>query len=299
MSCAFLLDLRGAAKDDTRMLIAQITDLHIGFGGDPALCKNTQRLEGVLEELESQQRKADLVLITGDLIETGEEWAYAQLKKSLSTLSMPYYCLLGNHDNREAFGQVFPSAVFSGGFLQYTIEDWPVRIIMLDTLQPGKHGGGFCEARAAWLAERLAEQPDRPTLIALHHPPIDTGIGWMTTSDTAPWVMRLRDTITPYKNIVRIICGHIHRSIFTHFEHVPLTVSLAVAPQVKLNLAEIDPHTPDNRILLTDSPAAYGLHEWNGKTLTTHTGRIPDGKPVIRFDEKHAFVVKHTMDMPK
>jgi len=281
------------------MLIAQITDLHIGFGGDAALCKNTQRLDGVLSELESQQKKADLVLITGDLIETGEEWAYEHLKKSLSKLSMPYFCLLGNHDNRDAFGKVFTHANFSDGFLQYTIEDWPMRIIMLDTLQPGKHGGEFCESRAAWLSKRLAEQPDRPTLIALHHPPIDTGIGWMTTSNTARWVNRLRETIAPHKNITRIICGHIHRSIFTHFEHVPLSVSLAVAPQVKLNLAEIDPEIPDNRILLTDSPAAFCLHEWNGEMLTTHSGRTPDGKPVIRFDEKHAFVVKHTMDLPK
>lgn len=51
------------------------------------------------------------------------------------------------------------------GFVQHAIEDWPLRILILGTLEEGRHGGGFCEVRARWLAERLSEAPERPTLI--------------------------------------------------------------------------------------------------------------------------------------
>ena len=66
-----------------------------------------------------------------------------------------------------------------GGFLQYCVEDWPLRLIALDTIIPGEPGGRLCEQRLAWLAARLAEQPERATLIMMHHPPFATGIGHM------------------------------------------------------------------------------------------------------------------------
>jgi len=280
------------------MIIAQITDLHIGFDGKEEKCKNTVRFKTVLEEIKTQTAQPDLVLITGDLVESGEDWAYEKLKTTLNDIQVPYYLALGNHDNREKFIKTFTDKHFSDGFLQYTIEDWPLRIIVLDTLEVGKHGGGFCEARAKWLQKTLAEQPDRPTLIALHHPPIKTGIAWMTIKEEDVWVSRLEEVLKPFDNVVHIICGHIHRNIFSHFAGSTLSVSLAVAPQVKLDLGDIDPDVPDDRVLLTDGPSGYALHHWNGSFITSHSGSAPDGDPVIHYDEKHAFVVRHTMDLP-
>ena len=280
------------------MIIAQITDLHIGFDGKEEKCKNTKRFKKVLAELNTQTQQPDLMLITGDLVESGEDWAYEKLKKTLDKIKIPYYLALGNHDNREKFIGTFSDTNFSNGFLQYTIEDWPLRIIVLDTLEVGKHGGGFCDARAEWLHRTLSEQADRPTLIALHHPPIRTGIAWMTIKEDDIWVERLKETLNPFNNIVHIISGHIHRNIFSRVAGTTLSVSLAVAPQVKLDLGDIDPDRPDNRILLTDAPSGYSLHYWDGAHMTSHSGRAPDGNPVIHYDEKHSFVVRHTMDLP-
>ena len=81
-----------------------------------------------------------------------------------------------------------PRSEIVDGFIQYAIEGFPVRILVLDTLEVGRHGGGFCEVRAAWLRARLDEAPDRPTLIVLHHPPIATGISWMTENPDADWI---------------------------------------------------------------------------------------------------------------
>jgi len=279
------------------MLIAQITDLHIGFDGTDAPCKNTERLKGVLNELSQMQRQPDIILITGDLVESGENWAYEKLKATLSHVKIPYYFGFGNHDNREAFASIFSDENFHDGFLQYTIEDRPLRIIMLDTLGAGKHGGAFCDTRAKWLRARLEEQPDRPTLIALHHPPIKTGIGWMTASLDDAWVQRLSNVISDFDNVIQIISGHVHRSLSRKFAGTTVSVSRAVAPQVKLDLAPIDPDTADDRILIVEADAGFCLFEWDEDGLTTHHGMSPEGRPIIRYDDKHAYVVKLTMDI--
>src|SRR5882762_4144952 len=45
------------------------------------------------------------------------------------------------------------------GFLQYAIEDYPVRLVALDTLVPGEGGGLLCGERLAWLDQALASAP--------------------------------------------------------------------------------------------------------------------------------------------
>lgn len=279
------------------MIVAQITDLHIGFDGKEKPCENTRRLRHVIHEINTLKLNPDIVLVTGDLVESGADWAYKKLKTELANLNVPYFLAFGNHDHREAFSKVFPEFPLTDGFLQYTIEDWPLRIVVLDSLSEGRHGGNFCEDRARWLKETLAQDTDRPTLIALHHPPIETGIAWMTASDDDAWVGRLRDVISGHDNVVQIISGHIHRNIFRAFAGTMVSVSQAVAPQVKLELAAIDPDVPDDRILLVDTLAGYSLHHWTGGHLTTHHASAPQGRPIVRYDKKHAFVVRKTLDL--
>jgi Icc-related predicted phosphoesterase len=104
---------------------------------------------------------------------------------------------------------------------------------VLDTLEVGRHSGGFCETRAAWLAARLAEQPERPTLLVLHHPPIETGLSWMTENPDAAWVERLRAIVAGNGNIVGMISGHLHRVVVTQWAGTTLVVCPSTAPQVR------------------------------------------------------------------
>jgi len=277
------------------LIIAQITDLHIGFQGKGNVCQNTPRFRTVIQSLNDMISKPDMVLLTGDLVESGKEEDYERLKVELEKLECPIYFGIGNHDNRESFIKNFPEARVNDGFIQYVIEDWPLRIIVLDTLKEGFHGGEFCERRQAWLEQTLAEKPDYPTLIAMHHPPIQTGIAWMT-ADEAPWVQRFRETLRKYDNIVHIVAGHIHRTIFQKIENTTISVCDAVASAVGLELAPIDPNSPDNRPLILDSNPGYSLHHWNGGMLTSHAAIASSASPLIRFDEEHTFILHETMN---
>ncbi len=242
---------------------------------------NRQRLGRVLRTLCEMTPRPSLLLATGDLADTGDDSeSYARLKEALARLPFPVYYALGNHDGREAFRANFPDAPMTDGFLQYAIEDHDLRILVLDTLEEGRHGGNFCETRAAWLSARLAEAPGRPTLLVLHHPPIESGHPWMTENPDAPWVRRLQAVVSAHGNIVAMIAGHLHRPVVTRWAGTTLAICPATAPQVAMDFEAIDPDSPDGRAMIVADPPWYAIHVWNGDTLVSHFDTAAD-HPVL------------------
>lgn len=266
------------------MLIAQITDVHLGFDPGNPDEYNRQRLDLVLKALGEMDPRPDLLLATGDLIDSGEDGeSYARFREAISGLPFPTYPALGNHDGRSAFFAHFPEVPTADGFVQYVIEEHALRIIVLDTLEEGRHGGNFCETRAAWLRERLLEQPDRPTLIVLHHPPIESGLSWMTEDPDAEWVHRLHAIVAGQTNIVAMIAGHLHRPITTRWAGTTLAVCPPTAPLVALDLDDIDPDHPDDRPMIVADPPCYAIHLWTGRGLVTHFDTAGDHEVIARY----------------
>lgn len=266
------------------MLIAQITDVHLGFDHGNPRENNRLRLDETLRALTGMTPRPDLLLVTGDLVEHADDGAgYAAMRDILADLPFPAFPALGNHDGRAAFAAAFPQVAGDGGFVHYAVEGWPLRILVLDTLVEGRHGGGFCEVRAAWLEARLAEAPERPTLIALHHPPIESGLSWMTEDPEAQWVRRLEGVVGRHGNVVAMVSGHLHRPIVAQWAGTTLIVCASTAPQVALDLEPIDPEQPDGRPMIVSEPPAYALHLWNGRHLRTHFATAADHETLARF----------------
>ncbi len=270
--------LRGEGRSGS-LLIAQITDLHIGFDpGNPDEL-NRQRLDAVFAELAKVQPRPDLIVASGDLVENGDLVDYQTLKTIFDASPVPVLPMMGNHDLRETFWQVFPDVPGHDGFVEYVVDRGPLRIILLDTLEVGRHGGAFSDAQARWLDERLAET-DKPVVIFLHHPPIQTGIDWMTINAAEPWAARLEAVVSRHHHVVALLAGHIHRPIAAAWGGTRVSVCPSTAPQVALDLREIDPAKPDGRPLIVTEPPAYALHLWNGQTLLSHLASA-DGHAVL------------------
>ncbi len=267
-----------------RMLIAQITDLHLGFDqGNPDEF-NRQRLDRALRMLIGMQPRPDLLLVTGDLAEEGDdEISYLRLREALADLPFPVHFAMGNHDSREPFSRIFPETPTADGFVQYALDEGPLRILVLDTLEEGRHGGAFCETRASWLRARLAEAPERPTLIVLHHPPIETGLSWMTENPEAEWTLRLHAIVAAQSNVVAMIAGHLHRPVIAQWAGTTLAVCPSTAPQVALDLQPIDPERPDGRPMIVSDHPCYALHLWNGRHLVTHFDTAEDHNVLARY----------------
>jgi hypothetical protein len=166
------------------MLIAQMTDIHIGFApGEKPEELNRIRFRATLKRLVEGPNRPDMLVLSGDITDNGDLDSFEKTAELLTDCPFPVWPMVGNHDTREALVEAFPQVSLDGGFLHYVVEDEGLRIVMLDTLQNGRHGGAFCEARAAWLSAQLDAAPRTPTVIFMHHPPVVSGIEWM---DPAP-----------------------------------------------------------------------------------------------------------------
>lgn len=274
------------------MLIAQVTDIHLGFEPDNPSEFNRKRLDQVIRQLTAMQPQPDLLLATGDLVDRGDGESYRRLRNAMDGCPFPVLYCLGNHDVRENFSTWFPETPTADGFVQYEHEIPGLRLLFLDTLEEGRHGGAFCETRADWLKARLAEKPDVKTLIVMHHPPVEVGVAWMNTHPEEPWVARVADAIEGHDQIVGIICGHLHRSITAGWRGKTLAICASTAPQVALDLRDIDPEQPDNRPMIIADPPAFALHRWNGEDLVTHYDNADDHVVLARFDAKMQDLVR-------
>ncbi|NDF65908.1 MAG: phosphodiesterase, partial [Betaproteobacteria bacterium] len=167
------------------MLIAQFSDTHIKPEGQLAysVVDTHQMLSQAIDHLLQLPQQPDVVIISGDLVDAGSVVEYQRLAVLLQRLPMPVLMVPGNHDDREHMRLVFRDhpGIETTGFWQFALQfdPWPVRIIGVDTVMAGISGGRLCAERLSWLDTVLAQAPDTPTLVVMHHPPFITGIGHM------------------------------------------------------------------------------------------------------------------------
>ncbi len=274
------------------MLIAQVTDIHLGFEPDNPSEFNRKRLDQVIKQLCAMTPMPDILLATGDLVDRGDSESYRRLRNALDICPFPVWLCLGNHDVRENFSAWYPEIPTADGFLQYEVDTPTLRLLFLDTLEEGRHGGAFCETRAAWLHARLAENPTKPTVIVMHHPPVDVGLDWMSTHPDEPWVARFAQAIEGRTNIRGIVCGHLHRPITVGWRSTVISICASSAPQVALDLREIDPEKPDGRPMIIADPPAFAIHRWNGSEFVTHFDVAEEHVVLARFDTKMQGLVR-------
>lgn len=273
------------------VLIAQITDTHVGFEPEAGENEfNFVRFRNVLGHLLSQSVQPDLLILSGDLADGGQPDCYARIRDLVSDCPFPVHVMPGNHDDREQLLEAFPDCPTNDGFAQFAIEledetGQPLRVLCLDSFEPGRHGGAFCEVRAAWLSRELAAHPDTPTILFMHHPPVVAGIDWMDPRPGEAWFTRFRDTVRGHSQIVAIQAGHLHRPLHAMVEGIPLSVTPAVAPAVSLDLRPIDADVADSRPIVAAEPPFYSLHLWQNGSLVSHFQPVGHWQTLARFED--------------
>ncbi len=253
------------------MLIAQLTDLHVRPLGKPAnrVVETNAFTERALRSVAALAPRPDLVVITGDLTEQGLAAEYDNLASMLRQhLPMPVFVIPGNHDRRgelrEALAE-FPGVTADPRFVQYAVEGYPVRLVMLDTLVPEAGHGELCPDRLDFLERTLAAVPDRPTIVAMHHPPFACGIAHMDRINLRN-AGEFATVIARHKQVERIICGHVHRPVVARVAHAIASIGPSVAHQVELSF------DPEDRGAFLFEPPAFQLHRWTPSDgIVSHT----------------------------
>jgi 3',5'-cyclic-AMP phosphodiesterase len=242
-----------------RFLLAQISDTHIRADDGGALARLRQAL--------AQARRADAIVLTGDLANDGRAEEYGVLAEALADVPTPLFLMPGNHDDRARLAAAFPGHAYlpAQGPMSFSVEQFPLRLVAIDQTAPGHTHGEFTRACADWLERTLAAAPDKPTILALHHPPFPThdllfdGIGLRRADLLAHVVAR-------HRQVLRVICGHHHRVVFGQIAHAPVVVAPSTSWVYGLALREGDQLAPRS----TEQPG-WMLHAWTARSgLASH-----------------------------
>lgn len=246
------------------MKLIQITDTHLH--ADPATRSRTgvphARLEAVVAAVIAE--RPDAVIVTGDISQDETPASYAAAVRLFDTLPCPWHWLPGNHDRLDLMAAERPlvEAVELG--------DW--QMLLLNTQVPGEPQGRLGRERLDALQRQL-ERLERPTLIAMHHPPVVVGTDWMDAigleDRDAFW--RLLDG---HDRVQAVVFGHAHQAFAT-----TLTDSSGHAVGVYGCPAAADQFLPGATHFAVDAEArpGYRVLTLDSQPLATRVERVNVG----------------------
>jgi 3',5'-cyclic-AMP phosphodiesterase len=254
------------------MLLAQLSDPHVRppdvlYQG---VTDSNRAFEQALDHVMALDQRPDLMLLTGDLVDEGRPEEYAAVRDILAPLPIPYLVIPGNHDDRESLRSAFSDHAYlpKQGPLHYCVDDYPVRIIGLDSTVPGLHHGHIDADGLDWLGSVLMQDPAKPTVLMLHHPPVVCGIPYVDEyryfdGDSLGAVVR------EFDNIEIVLCGHVHRSMMRRWAGTVLSSCASTTTEIDLQL-DVSAQ-PSSHL----GPRGYQLHRWaDGDGLLSHTVAI-------------------------
>ena len=256
------------------MLIAQLTDLHVTSGpqGDRA----ARGVQAAVECVNALWPAPAAVVITGDIVDDGAPESYARAAQLLAPISAPLHVIPGNHDDREAMAEAFgrPAA---GVHRQYVADLGELKVVLCDSIVPGSDAGALDEGRLGWIDARLGELAGTPVIVAIHHPPIVTGITAMDDLRLAG-IPGFDAMLEQHDHVQAVIAGHLHRTMTGRSGRVPVVVCPSATVQLELTFQ------PGANIRMVDEPPGIAIHRWSAAGgLVSHiqpTGRfhaIEDG----------------------
>jgi 3',5'-cyclic AMP phosphodiesterase CpdA len=190
-------------------------------------------LRACVAEVNAMDPQPDLVMITGDLVEKPGAETYTHFDELIAPLKAPVYLLPGNHDDPEEMANHYQgSSLFPGvkPCYQYAIEDYGFRILALNSHFDGSELPDYGIRRLEWL-EKALKDSDRPTLIAIHHPPMKTGIEFIDMVGEQ-WYQGLGDVLSRHEQVKLIICGHGHIDLFGRLGNIPVYMAGSMAHQL-------------------------------------------------------------------
>ncbi|TRD22838.1 metallophosphoesterase [Palleronia caenipelagi] len=196
--------------------ILHLTDLHLVSNGQHAsqVLDTPALVRGAVDQIQKRMDQIgplDAVLVTGDLTDDGGVDSTALARLELERFRLPLMVVPGNHDARDPLRAVFGDlpGMPKDGLIDWVRDIGDTRIIGLDTLVEGQGGGRLRPESLDHLAHALDGAGSGPVVVALHHPPLRTGICFMDAIALEN-PGDLATVLAPFKGHLRIVAGHVH-----------------------------------------------------------------------------------------
>jgi 3',5'-cyclic AMP phosphodiesterase CpdA len=224
-------------------VIAQLSDPHMRLPPDDD--RSGDALAAAVQAVLQLDQRPDAVIVTGDLADGGLPTEYERVRELLAPLPMPVHVLPGNHDD--------------GIAADYVVRAAELRLVICDSTIPGRDDG---EIDLEWLEATLDEDRDSPTIVAMHHAPILTGIpvldeiGLTNRAELARLLER-----SPH--VQRVIAGHVHRGAFGAVGGCGVVACPSTNLQSKLDFGA-------EEFVVVREPPAFALHALVDGELVSH-----------------------------
>lgn len=180
----------------------------------------------------------DAIVISGDLIERGNEAAYPALRDALLGLEdswgVPVLTVLGNHDSRVP-ARILPGHETPEGWQADAAVPRAVRIGEWRFLLLDSSTGSLGPAQLAWLEAELASAAPAPagTVVVMHHPPLGSPLPMLARAglrDAADFLDIVEGT-----DVRTILSGHFHHPLAATTRGVHVSVGPALAYHQVMN----------------------------------------------------------------
>jgi len=228
--------------------LVQITDTHL-FGEESGDLRGVATLPSLLAVLDAAAADigaADAVLVTGDVVQDDPR-GYAHLHAAMRHLKKPVLCIPGNHDDLVQMRASLRGGPFQvGGWLD--MSDW--RLVMLDSVVPGRAGGRLSDAELESLDRTLTAAGRRHALVSLHHHPVAMSSDWLDQVGLENHA-EFFAVIDRHPNVRGIVWGHVHQNFDAMRGAVRLLSTPSTCAQFKpgADRFAVDTRPPGYRIL--------------------------------------------------
>jgi|SRR5215208_2454915 len=245
-------------------VVLQLSDIHHPaaqgervFGLDTA-----ERLLRVIASATEVAPRVDLVVLSGDQTHHGGEESNQAVRDVVAALDAPILALRGNHDELVPHSRVF------GDSKEAEVGGW--RVLAVDTAVAGEDYGRI---DVAALMARLDARDERPTLLAVHHPPVPPTAH---PSFRLEGAQALLDALLRRPHLKAVISGHVHAP----FERGRRGLKLLGCPPTSVNVThtaaglELAPERPVGArlLVLTPRPSVHTTIAWHRLTPSFAAG---------------------------
>jgi len=224
-----------------------MSDLHLV--PSPALAHGldtAERLVLGVESINQEYPDADFCVLAGDLVERGDQEAYQCLKVIMQPLKIPYY-----------------------------IDQKGYRVIVLDSVEAGRHTGVLCDKRLAWLRDQLSGALDRPVIVIIHHHV--NKVRFFMDEYLLENPNELLDVLHIHPDVRHVISGHVHISTTGVIRGIPFTTVAGGHYTFSVSLGS------DSRkeVKKLEGPAQYAVVLADEASVTVHFHNYIDQHTVL------------------
>ena len=229
--------------------VLHLTDPHL-FGSADGELRGTNTLaslQAVIEHFQGSDWRADLIAVTGDIIQDDSRRAYERFRDCFSELGIPVACIPGNHDIPGLMQDVLGESPFSYCGT-HVLQSW--LIVGIDSCVAGQAGGRVSQKEITRLATIVSDSSQAHVLVCLHHPPASLGSRWLDSVGLEDSAEVLRQ-LASIPGVKATLSGHVHQDFFAEIEGVRVIATPSTCRQFKpkSDLFAVDARPPAYRLL--------------------------------------------------